>query len=287
MPSRADNESAMSFIGRIENWNRALSLSIAFALIAVIGVLDHVTDSAMSFSVFYLLPLALLAWKGGRWLGLVGALVCTVVWAAAGQTFSNWFAVYWNTGSRFLSFALMAFLLSSLQVSHAHLESLSRTDPLTGCSNTRAFMEQLKSEINRARRYGRPLTLAYMDLDNFKIVNDTLGHSEGDAVLKAVVSTLRANIRTTDILGRLGGDEFALVLPETDRSAAQTALGKIRTGILQEMGSKGWPVTMSVGAVTCLEGCPDPEAMIKKADDNMYEAKLTGKNTIRLSSVPE
>jgi len=287
----ADNETTLRLIRTVDNWNPTLSLFLAFCLVVVIGVLDYVTGIELALSVFYLLPLAVLAWKGGRWLGLAGSVVCTAVWAvaraAAGQRFSSPFLLYWNIGSRFVSFELMAFLLSSLKSSYVYLESLSRTDPLTGCFNTRTFLDLLNTEIERSRRYKRPLTLAYFDLDNFKTVNDTFGHAAGDLVLKSVVVTLRSNIRVSDILGRLGGDEFALVLPETDREAALTALSKIRTGILQEMSAKDWPVTVSIGSVTCLETYLEPTEFMKRADDLLYQSKLNGKNRISSSSFPD
>jgi diguanylate cyclase (GGDEF)-like protein len=286
----ADNTCQMDLLRAAEKWKPALFVSVGFVLIVVIGAGDYLTGYGLSFSLFYFLPLAIISWKGGKWLGLVGALVCTFVWfvanKAAGQEFSSLFAMYWNTSMRFLTLAIFSILLWLLTNAIVRLDASSRTDPLTGAANSREFLELLKREIVRARRYKRPITLAYIDLDNFKGVNDTYGHATGDKVLQTVVSTVNTNIRVTDILARLGGDEFALLLPEADVQAARTVVDKIRSGIAREMASQKWPVTLSVGLHTSLDAHLGPDELIRKADDLMYEAKVKGKDTTRFSSIP-
>ena len=100
-------------------------------------------------------------------------------------------------------------------------------DPLTGALNSRAFTEQLQLEVDRAKRYDHPLSLAYIDLDNFKRVNDSRGHLEGDKVLRCVVTEMRKSVRANDVVGRLGGDEFALLMPETDVAAAHATIQQV------------------------------------------------------------
>ena len=273
-----------------EKSSPALFTCIGLVLIVLIGALDYVTGYEMSLSLFYFLPLGLIAWKGGRWLGIFGAVFCTGVWfaanGAAGKTFSSVFVMCWNTSMRLLTLALFSILMSLLTESIVRLRASSRTDPLTGVANSRAFLELLKREIERARRYHRPLTLAYLDLDNFKNVNDTFGHAAGDKVLQTVVSTVAASVRVTDVLGRLGGDEFALLLPEADMPAARTVVEKILSGIARETAFRDWAVTLSVGSQTSLDSNIGADELIKKADDLMYEAKLSGKNSASFSSLP-
>jgi len=159
-------------------------------------------------------------------------------------------------------------------------KELARTDVLTGLANRRAFYEALQAERARAARYRRPITLACVDLDNFKKVNDTLGHAVGDELLARVADVLRKTLRLSDTVGRLGGDEFALLLPETDAPSAEALLEKLRSILRRSMEAKNWPVTFSIGAATFLETPPSMEHMIRTADELMYAVKKSGKNRI-------
>jgi diguanylate cyclase (GGDEF)-like protein len=273
----------MKIFHALESWNRTLSVWLAFVVIAAVGALDYVTVRALSLSLFYLLPVALLAWKGGRLLGLGGSLASALVWVlasiGAGELASP-LVLSWDAVARFLIYAVLTLLISSLKDSIIHLETMSRTDPLTGAANSRAFREQLKGELERSRRYRRPFTISYLDLDNFKTINDSFGHATGDELLRTTVGAIRVHIRATDLVARLGGDEFALLLPEADLEGARTVIGRIRSGIQKEMDTRGWPVTMSVGSLTCLDPRPDVDELVRKADELMYQSKLKGKNQV-------
>ncbi len=159
---------------------------------------------------------------------------------------------------------------------------LANVDPLTGVLNAKAFRSRARDEIDRSRRYGRPFTLAFSDLDNFKEVNDRFGHSAGDNLLRMVTDIVRKNLRTTDIFARVGGDEFVLLLPETEAEAARAVLGKIQNKLRRSLRDAGLPVTLSVGAVIYLSPPDSVDAMIHEADTLMYQAKHSGKNRIRL-----
>src|SRR5262249_16605305 len=154
----------------------------------------------------------------------------------------------------------------------------ARFDFLTGIPNRRTFYEALVSESHRSRRYDRPLTLAYIDVDNFKSVNDLFGHGQGDEVLRHVADTLQANIRRTDMAARLGGDEFAILLPETDTHSADTVVSKIRECLEQAIALRSWPISFSIGVVTFEKPLQTAEEMVNKADELMYEVKRQGKN---------
>jgi diguanylate cyclase (GGDEF)-like protein len=164
-----------------------------------------------------------------------------------------------------------------------HERNLSRTDHLTGAANTRAFLELIQSEINRYERYQHPFTVVYIDLDNFKMVNDRYGHLGGDKVLRAIVADIRKRLRKTDTVGRLGGDEFGLFLPETGQDAAQVVVKKIHSGILAAMQLRKLSVTASLGVVTCQGVPPSAETLIKSADELMYSIKNHGKDGIGYS----
>ena len=158
---------------------------------------------------------------------------------------------------------------------------MARTDYLTGAFNGRSFGETAAAEIARARRHSHPFSVAYIDVDDFKQINDRQGHSAGDRLLKTVADGLRRNVRGVDTVARIGGDEFAVLMPETDARAAQVAMRRTRRRLLEEARRAGWPVTISVGVVT-FDHAPDSvDDLLRAADDVMYSAKRGGKNALR------
>jgi diguanylate cyclase (GGDEF)-like protein len=167
-----------------------------------------------------------------------------------------------------------------LRTSLEHEKELARTDPLTGAVNSRQFQELIRIETERLHRYRHPFTLVYMDLDNFKYMNDRFGHAAGDRLLREIVNYSQENLRSTDAVARLGGDEFAYLLPETDQVAAQMVVRKIQSGLLKEMQKNKWPVTLSIGVLTCTESMDVVDQIISTADRLMYAVKRGGKNSV-------
>jgi two-component system, cell cycle response regulator len=153
------------------------------------------------------------------------------------------------------------------------LEALLFEDPLTGLSNRRFILTQLAGMVSGARRHDRPLTVAVIDIDHFKRINDTKGHAEGDRVLAAVAHSIRDHLRAEDQLGRLGGEEFLAILPETDARAANRATEHMR----ENVAASG--VTISVGWATW--GGEDPDDLLRRADDALYAAKANGRNCVK------
>jgi diguanylate cyclase (GGDEF)-like protein len=274
----------MKLVKDLTQWRKSTALLVGFSLIFSIGVVDYATGYEFSLSLLYLVPVSLLAWTCGKWLGLAGALLSACVWTSAdvlaGQTFSSPFYIYWHGATRASLLCTSALLFAELRKSIEREKSLARIDHLTGAANTRSFLETLRNEIERSRRYKRPFTLAYIDLDNFKAVNDSFGHNTGDLALQTVVAVMRSNARRTDIVARLGGDEFALLLPEADEQAARAAIAKVRESLLLEMGRRGWPVTVSIGVLTCVDSQLGVDELLKQVDDLMYAAKIKGKNAL-------
>jgi diguanylate cyclase (GGDEF)-like protein len=260
-------------------------------LLVVLAGLLHAVSGSPAFLVYYLVPVGLVAWFVGRWAGMLTAVASAVisglVWLGVGgdsRPVGTYTEVFHATViAQFLFFlVILAYVLTTLKAALVRAEQLARTDYLTGVANARYFFELATTELDRARRYERPVTLAYLDVDNFKRVNDGLGHGVGDSLLREVAETMRGRIRKSDILARLGGDEFALLLPEAGYEAAQTAVYKLRAALLEVMHNRDWPVTFSMGVVTCV-GPPDatPDELIKAADRLMYAVKRGGKNMIR------
>lgn len=252
--------------------------------IAAVGVLDWVTGTELRVFPLYFLPISLGAWTARRRGALALAGLATVAWMASnvGGGHSHWSVLAVNSVSQAASFALVAYLIAELRRRLANEEALSRVDPLTGLLNRRAFEERAEILLELARRTPRPLAIAFLDLDNFKAVNDTRGHDQGDAVLCAVAQVLRKCLRATDVRARLGGDEFAVLLPEIDAPSAQALFERVRASLADAMKQGGWPVTVSVG-VLCHSGAPPSlDALLERSDELMYAAKRKGKDRLHV-----
>jgi len=163
----------------------------------------------------------------------------------------------------------------------ARLYREASTDPKTGARSYRYFTDRLDEEVARSRRYERALALVLVDLDGFKEVNDTHGHTVGDHVLKDVVHMLRANLRVMDVLARFGGDEFALILPDTDLAGAEILSERLRERVGAHVFEPADPgaITISLGIAAMPPVTADSgEALFRLADDALYEAKHAGRN---------
>jgi diguanylate cyclase (GGDEF)-like protein len=276
-------------VGELPRRSRPLAVLLGAILLAGIGLLDVLTGYEIAFSLFYLLPIAGVAWFVGKAMGIVFSVVGAALWlladAAAGHVYSHVAMIYWNSVIRFGFFLIVSLLLAAFHRSFLRERELSRTDSLTGAANGRHFTETMRAETERARRYGRPFTLVYLDVDDFKKVNDSRGHGAGDTVLRAVAVTIREHLRATDTVSRLGGDEFALLLPETDQEAARSVVTKMRSELLERLSREGWAVTFSIGALTCVGTAQGPDALITAADELMYRVKRRGKDNVEYAVI--
>jgi diguanylate cyclase (GGDEF)-like protein len=138
----------------------------------------------------------------------------------------------------------------------------------------------LQLEIDRAARYDHPFTLAYLDIDDFKSVNDRFGHSVGDRVLRLIADSLKRSRRKTDLIARAGGDEFVVLLPETGADTAKIVVSKAIKCIIDEAENTRWLITISVGVVTFVHAPPSADSALDIADKVMYEVKSHGKNNV-------
>jgi diguanylate cyclase (GGDEF)-like protein len=272
---------------RLEALDDRILILVLVVLITLLGYLDYLSGFEFSFSLFYLFPVTAAAWFVNRKSAVYLSVVSTIVWYIsnlfAGQTYTQPVIGYWNAAVRLGFFLITASLLSQMKEALDREKELSRTDPNTGLLNSRAFYQLAEVELQRARRYERPYTLAYLDIDRFKQINDRFGHLVGDMVLKVIAGTLLANLRRTDLIARLGGDEFAILLPETDNEAARITVTKIQQVLLQAMKSHKWKVTFSIGAITYHKYSLRIDTMIKNVDELMYSVKDSGKNDIRFT----
>ena len=246
--------------------------------------MDYLTGNEITFSLFYLAPIVLVTWavnrNAGLLVSLLSSLTLLVAEVAAAQTYSHPMVYLWNTLFRTVFYVIVTYLMTELQKARREEQLAARTDFVSGAANARYFNELLQMEINRIRRYPHPITMVYLDIDNFKMVNDLFGHPMGDEVLRFIASELKSQLRKTDIIARLGGDEFALLLPSTRESEAQVVVSKLHGHLIQMMRQKNWPVTFSMGVVTCVAPPHSVEQLISMADELMYKVKNSTKNGI-------
>ena len=253
-------------------------------VVIILGIIDYITGYELNIALFYLIPIFMEVWFTNGEMGLVFSFASTVVGflanLSAGQTYSSLSIYVWNTVIRLGFYLVVVWLGSALKKTYTLNWELARTDYVTGAISIRYFYELAQIEIQRAKRNQRAFTMAYIDLDNFKAVNDRLGHSTGDRVLRAVSDGICQQVRPADRLARLGDDEFALLLPETDGETAKAVINRIHSSIKNEMLRNGWMVTFSMGVVTFNEAPKTVDEMVKMADNVMYSVKAAGKNGI-------
>ena len=257
-----------------------------FVLLAIVAYADYLTGDRISLSVFYLPLVSFACWIGGLRYGIWFALLSSVAWLADDFVVPDVpppdFYKYWQTGVRFVTFAAFAFVVERLHEALQREASLARHDHLTGLFNSQGFFELAQRELLRARRTERPLSIIYFDCDNFKQINDTLGHAMGDQLLKATAHSAEMACRRSDILARLGGDEFAILLPETGERAKLVAR-HVQQAARSAMQEHAWPVTFSMGVAT-FHAPTTTEQLVRAADRLMYRAKKSGKNRLVFQS---
>jgi diguanylate cyclase (GGDEF)-like protein len=276
----------MGAVEVIGKQSRAVQLSLGSILLLLVGSgALFASSSLLEFSVFFIIPVAYFTWFIHRKAGTIASAVSAAgaLWANTASPLhtSHPGVAYWNALIWFGFFVSITFIVAALKSLHDRERQLSRVDSLTGIGNRLAFYEFATAERNRARRNDQPITLAYLDLDGFKVINDTLGHQMGDKVLVNVAQTMQISVRQTDMVARMGGDEFALILPDTNKAAANTVLEKVLAMLEGAMLQKGWRITFSMGAVTFLAPPVSVQGMIAAADQVMFSVKNSGKNRLQ------
>ncbi|HXK09925.1 MAG TPA: GGDEF domain-containing protein [Vicinamibacteria bacterium] len=270
---------------------RWVVLIVGLAGVALVGFFDWWTGVEWAFTLLYLLPITVVTWTAGEGAGLVVAAACAASWLFTDllthPSYEAPLSRYWDLLVEAGVFSFVTILLASLR---QHLEaerSLARRDPLTGLANRRHFLELTARELSRCRRLKEPVTAVYVDLDDFKAVNDSRGHDAGDRVLARVAATLGASVRAVDVVARLGGDEFAVLLPGTGADTAEPLVDRLRQALNAVASEGGWPVAFSVGVVTFDSAPADVEWLLRHADRLMYEAKASGRGRVRFGRVGE
>ncbi|HCK66083.1 MAG TPA: hypothetical protein DHW49_07435 [Anaerolineae bacterium] len=268
------------FLNMLEQMERTPKLILGVMLLCGVALLDFYTGVELSFSLFYLLPIAFFSFAFSASVGIGIAFISAAIWLLVDvltTAHSDTFAYLWNSIIRLGFFLLPAWMLRSLEQERIH----ARTDFLTGAINNRYFNDLLEREIERSLRYNHPFTIAFIDMDNFKTINDTFGHLYGDKMLRTLAERMKHHLRKTDVIARVGGDEFAILLPEANEKDARTAMSNLFTKIAEEMTSKKWPLTFSVGVLTLSAPTISADKILGIVDKMMYVVKNNGKNNIK------
>jgi diguanylate cyclase (GGDEF)-like protein len=266
-----------------DGWQRALLILLCFASVILLGEVRTATDAELAFASLALIPVLAIAWVGGLWPGLCMATMAATMWAisdiSSGRPFSaNW--IPWlNAVVRLFTYALVVMLVTRIRTQLINERALATTDALTGLKNRRSLMAWGISETQRAVRYGNAMTVAYLDLDAFKVLNDTQGHTQGDAALKATASAIKDSTRESDFVARLGGDEFVIIFPQLDCVSAVAASEKVFAMV--SLALKDFPPTgASMGMAWFEQAGPSFETMLQCSDALMYSAKSAGRNSL-------
>ncbi len=271
----------MSLIEYLNKQSKQFLMSLGIFLILIVGLLDYIIGLEIGLSIFYLPSIFFTTWFIGTWGGILTSFIGAITWLIVdlikAKPYSFSFSPYWNACVRLGFFLVIVLLQKALK----NEQLRARMDPLTKTANRRYFFELSDNEINKSKRYERPFSVSYIDIDNFKDVNDRFGHKTGDNLLRTVTDTINKNIRSTDLFARLGGDEFVLLFPETKAEEAREAISKLQKLLMTAMKKNMWPVTFSFGVVVFLTPPDTPDEMITRADRLMYAAKKAGKNLIR------
>lgn len=259
-----------------------------FGMVLIISLVDYLTGPRIYFLAFYIIPIFQISWFAGKGPGLFISLFSLIMFGTIKYMEDvlpvNPLSIYGQTIIEASISLIIAYGLSIQIILRNALnreKDLARTDSLTGMLNIRAFTEILENEILRARRYTYPISIVYIDLDNFKEVNDKYGHSIGNNVLQVVAKVMKESVRKTDVVARIGGDEFAILFPETKNEQANQIVLKVHSRLNSVMTEQRWPVTSSIGLVSYVHVPESSDKILNEADQLMYQAKLEGKNRVR------
>lgn len=178
-------------------------------------------------------------------------------------------AFVFNTITRSVVFTVIGRVLVKLWRERAY----AHVDVLTGLANRKELLERLKIEQGRSERTGRPYSLLFIDIDQFKVMNDRFGHHGGDEALKAMAEILRKCSRKVDVPARLGGDEFILFLPDTDEQSCEILIKRIEESTKKTFEARAWPISVSIGRTTNVGNTKEVDWVIRLADEKMYQVK--------------
>ncbi len=265
--------------------SRGFIIFVSFMLALLIGVLDLYAGPRVFFMVFYLIPIFIAAWFGKKPETIIISLFAGSMWYFSDKVLGpekyRSLINIWNTFTVIFSYVFISLLLYRLKIELKKARRAARIDFLTGLVNIREFHARCFGEMERMSRSRKSLTIAYIDVDDFKRINDRLGHDKGDVVLRKAASVLMKNVRKTDTAARLGGDEFAVLFPALGPAGVKKRIKKIKKKLRKKMENHSHKITFSFGVITYTKPPKTVRQMIRQADRMMYKVKKSGKNRFR------
>jgi diguanylate cyclase (GGDEF)-like protein len=270
---------AMATPGKLSSYGAFIGSVIAMTMVFI---LDLLTGADIRLHALYIFPLTIIALHCDRKSFFVGALILSLVLQL--NTFFH-DAIPMNSlltdeGIALISSVLIVSLARMSRINYLMVQDLACRDVLTGLLNRRAFDSTAEKEMAKQARYGGVFSLAVIDLDNFKTLNDTKGHAAGDKALKLVANVLQEHTRYVDSVSRLGGDEFAILIPETGERECNVICRNIARLIEKKMNDVGFPVTASIGCATFDQAPESLSYALQAADRAMYAVKEERKNAL-------
>ncbi len=273
----------------LEEFPKPFLSFFAFLLVLVIGGLDTIVSQDFSIIILYIFPIMLIAWYEG---GIPAALLSffsAVIWAVSdltsGHLYSNMSVIIWNGITVLGIFSIIAFTMATIKKLFIKARECKKTDDLTGVSNIRFFYDQAQIEISKSAMQKRSFMLAYIDIDNLRHINDTLGHMVGDYLLHETAHIMKSALRTTDIIARVGGSKFAILMPETKNQDTEVVIHTVQEQLSRMLKRNGWGVTFRVGVITCNDPTCTIDKLIKMAEDLVKIEKVDGENMTTYKNV--
>lgn len=275
-----------AFLWQPGGLHQTVMLIAGALLVTAIGYFHMLTGLTYEFHAIFVVPVLVVSWFIGPRYGFALGVLAAVEWFLADRMLAGDRAtlssLLFNTAVRLAIFICGAWLVGELRRVLLRESRLAREDALTQLPNRREFYERGQQAFALAQRQEASFAAVFIDLDRFKEVNDTLGHEVGDRLLKSVAAAMREHVRVSDIPGRLGGDEFALLLPNMKADATRAYVEQLRARLSAAMQANGWPVTFSIGVASYRVTPKDFGALLKQADDLMYEVKRSDRGRILL-----
>lgn len=282
--NNSQDEKLKTILHVCENRSSSSIMIVSSLILFIISISSIIIGDISFFEPLFVLPIVVISWYSTKQVVLLfatftTAIVLITISIINKSSLDLSVLIYYGI-PHFLSYIVLALLITNFKNVYKQENIAADTDVLTGICNARKFYVLLANEILRSSRFNHVFTLAYIDVDDFKLINDSLGHAIGDKLLVEVANSLKHTLRKTDTVARLGGDEFVCLLPETEQVDAKVAFSKMSELLNEKMGLQDWKVTFSIGIVT-FESLPeDINEAIKISDELMYSVKNNTKNNI-------